>query len=342
MKLGKTLIITGLLFSSVLGSVNVNNITAMAAADGSQPVNTDNKVVNINFTLKGGSPVGDDEFTASAKPSVEVKNSDTTVSKEKVQIPYNYKIISGDTPYTITKDASEKDTITVEVENIPMESVNAQYFDEKGNELDAKTIESKNLPTSFKLKNSKKQVKKENLNDLPDGFKVEYSNGTLKLTKIEAPTPQAPNPVRPAKPSHGGHRGYARQRVRISFIDQDGNEAGYQQLNGKDTFSAKIAAPAGYSLVNSSDATIKFDKKGNKDIKINVTKNKPTPVMSEGIVTTNSGEYFHLYTLEGKDITNRGLSGDSKWYTDQYATINGEKMYRVATNEWVKATDVYK
>ena len=216
MKLGKTLIITGLLFSSVLGSVNVNNITAMAAADGSQPVNTDNKVVNINFTLKGGSPVGDDEFTASAKPSVEVKNSDTTVSKEKVQIPYNYKIISGDTPYTITKDASEKDTITVEVENIPMESVNAQYFDEKGNELDAKTIESKNLPTSFKLKNSKKQVKKENLNDLPDGFKVEYSNGTLKLTKIEAPTPQHPKPPSPQSSSSSKTKSWWPQRLRTT------------------------------------------------------------------------------------------------------------------------------
>src|SRR5699024_9097531 len=73
-----------------------------------------------------------------------------------------------------------------------------------------------------------------------------------------------------AIPSRGGHSGYAIQRVRISFIDQDGDEVGYKQLNGKDTFTSKIEAPAGYTLVNSSNATIKFNKKGNKDIKVKV------------------------------------------------------------------------
>lgn len=340
MKLGKSLIITGLLFSSVLGSVNVNNITAMAAAD-TQSETTENKVVTVNFTLTNGAPVGDTEFTDSAQSTVKVKDSENKVSKDKIKIPYNYKIVSTEESYTIDpKDG--QNVITVKVENVPLQSVEVQYLDEKGNALDAKKIESKKLPESLELKDPKKQVKKENLNDFPEGFELsgEYSGGKLNLKEVVKPATPGTNPGHSA--SHKGHSGYALQRVRISFIDQDGDEVGYKQLNGKDTFSSKIEAPAGYTLVNSSDATIKFDKKGNKDIKIKVTKNRPTPVMEKGIVTTNSGLYFHLYTIDGKEITNRGLSGDSKWFTDQYATINGEKMFRVATNEWVKATDVYK
>jgi len=50
-KLAKSLIITGLLFSSVLGSVNVGSITAMAAGESGTtveaPVSDNNIVVNI-------------------------------------------------------------------------------------------------------------------------------------------------------------------------------------------------------------------------------------------------------------------------------------------------------
>lgn len=47
-----------------------------------------------------------------------------------------------------------------------------------------------------------------------------------------------------------------------------------------------------------------------------------------------------LYTSTGKKISNRALSGNSPWYTDRAATINGQKMYRVATDEWVAANDI--
>lgn len=58
--------------------------------------------------------------------------------------------------------------------------------------------------------------------------------------------------------------------------------------------------------------------------------------------TTNSNK--RIYTADGKLITNRELAADSDWYTDQIVQINGEKYYRVATNEFVKANDsnIYK
>ncbi|KRN97748.1 hypothetical protein [Companilactobacillus kimchiensis] len=56
------------------------------------------------------------------------------------------------------------------------------------------------------------------------------------------------------------------------------------------------------------------------------------------VYTKNHISYLH--TLEGKAILDRALGGNTAWYSDRYATINGEKMYRVSTNEWVRAADI--
>jgi len=170
---------------------------------------------------------------------------------------------------------------------------------------------------------------------------VEYA--IVKIKKVSTINSPNQTPTRPTvKPSHRPSAPrYTIQRVRITFVDQNSKDlVGYKQVTGKASFSTKIEAPKGYSFTNAKDATIKFDKKGNKDIKIFVKKMTSAPVKHEGVVTTTNGSYKRLYTLEGKMITNRALGVNSKWYTDQYATINGEKMYRVATNEWVKASDV--
>ncbi|PMD68139.1 NlpC/P60 family protein [Companilactobacillus nuruki] len=58
----------------------------------------------------------------------------------------------------------------------------------------------------------------------------------------------------------------------------------------------------------------------------------------QGIVETN--KITSLYTKEGSLISNRGLSSNSDWYTDRKLNHNGETYYRVATNEFTKASDV--
>lgn len=47
-----------------------------------------------------------------------------------------------------------------------------------------------------------------------------------------------------------------------------------------------------------------------------------------------------LYNSKGERITNRVLGTDTAWRTDRTAQINGQTMYRVATNEWLAAKDV--
>lgn len=57
-----------------------------------------------------------------------------------------------------------------------------------------------------------------------------------------------------------------------------------------------------------------------------------------GTVKTSNGGNKTLYSVAGKAST-RSLAPNSSWYSDKTATINGVKMYRVSTNEWIAATD---
>jgi len=52
-------------------------------------------------------------------------------------------------------------------------------------------------------------------------------------------------------------------------------------------------------------------------------------------------EYANLYDSKGKLVENRALAGNSNWQSDQLVTIKGNKYYRVASNEYVKAEDSY-
>jgi len=57
-------------------------------------------------------------------------------------------------------------------------------------------------------------------------------------------------------------------------------------------------------------------------------------------VNTKTGSAKYLYDINGKRSEKRALAGNTAWFSDRSAIINGEKMYRVATNEWVKASDI--
>lgn len=62
--------------------------------------------------------------------------------------------------------------------------------------------------------------------------------------------------------------------------------------------------------------------------------------MNVSTVKTSSGSAKYLYDVNGKKSSDRALAANTAWFTDKAAVINGEKMYRVATNEWVKASDI--
>lgn len=81
---------------------------------------------------------------------------------------------------------------------------------------------------------------------------------------------------------------------------------------------------------------------------INVLKNGDTnPLLNRNTgkwtnnkSTVTTSHMAYLYKLNGKAVKNRALAGHTAWFTDRYATINGVKMYRVATDEWVQESDL--
>ncbi|WP_129045459.1 hypothetical protein [Companilactobacillus metriopterae] len=60
-----------------------------------------------------------------------------------------------------------------------------------------------------------------------------------------------------------------------------------------------------------------------------------------GVVTTGSKDVYTLKNDDNKEVANRALAGGTSWKTNSVRTnAAGEKQYRVATSEWINASDV--
>lgn len=415
MKLSKKMVVMGILFSSVLGSLNVGNVIAQAADTSQESTANVGNEKGIDVIYKYGDKVLDKKAVKSTinadgtlseskieplnsnrqyriKPDqsfmvsrdsvsgiryvnvqlekirtisvklfldgqpmkiydIDVLDTDTTVSVSQLGLDLNStRVVDGQTTFNIDNDH----IVRVDLESTKI--VDVIYNDENGLESripfgEVTVFAGKNELTSDEV-------------PTPEGYTIIpgqrfriSKNGATSVIRVKVksnenleslkPTDPKPNvkpgasvkPTNPSNPSKNGS--YAVQKVRITFVDKNTNElVGNLQLNGLATHAKKIEAPKNYELVNAKDADIKFDTKGNKDLKISVRKTKSAITKSEGIVTTNNGEYKRLYTIDGKMVGNRALAAGTKWYTDQQITVGGDLMYRVATNEWVKASDV--
>src|SRR5699024_7714823 len=106
MKLAKTVIVSGLLFSSVLGSVNVGSITAMAAdnaqtsartlgpanlpklGDTAKPITK--KVINIKYVDRYGVEEKRTQFVEKSQKTIEVDSNAQEVSLSNITLPEWY------------------------------------------------------------------------------------------------------------------------------------------------------------------------------------------------------------------------------------------------------------
>ena len=87
--------------------------------------------------------------------------------------------------------------------------------------------------------------------------------------------------------------------------------------------------------VKADDVAIKSTDNDNTNTdNTDVQKADRTKVTTKNIAITN------LYTQDGDVVASRGLGRNSSWLTDKMVTTNGVKMYRVATNEWIRASDI--
>jgi len=127
----------------------------------------------------------------------------------------------------------------------------------------------------------------------------------------------------------------------ISYVDQDTNkEVGTQSGKGADGSKVTLKAPTDYAFVNADDMTYTIDKDDTSTKTIYVQKSDQT---ADNIVAGYpKNGYIKIYNASGKLNNDVVLSEGSSWIIDKTLTINGAEYYRVATNEYVKASDVYK
>lgn len=135
--------------------------------------------------------------------------------------------------------------------------------------------------------------------------------------------------------------GTVTQKITIKFNRNEYNAlfADLDQItiNGNG-FSGGLISKVWHKVANSVTVTrtinVGLDNYSDSDVNGVVT--TPVTDMSNDTVVT------HLYDSKGNQIAGRALAQGTDWYTDTKRVNNatGEVMYRVSTNEWVKASDV--
>ena len=109
-------------------------------------------------------------------------------------------------------------------------------------------------------------------------------------------------------------------------------------MNENTTYKIEVIDPDGEGKVTYEDG----DSNSSNNNSNNNSNSKPDTIEVKRLVATHpDGDSITLYTKDMQKISNRALAPESDWFSDQEITRNGEKYYRVAENEWVKASDVY-
>lgn len=126
----------------------------------------------------------------------------------------------------------------------------------------------------------------------------------------------------------------------ISYVDQDtGKEVGTDAGKGADGSKIVLKAPTGYAFFSADDVNYTIDK----DTPTSTVYVQKSDQTEDNIVSGYpKNGYIKIYDEKGKLNNDVVLSEGSSWIIDKSLTINGAEYYRVATNEYVKASDVYK
>lgn len=156
----------------------------------------------------------------------------------------------------------------------------------------------------------------------------------------------------------------------IQYVDQQGKTIGQQLIAGKGGEKVDLQAPKGFELLTDKQHTITYNVPAQK-VAVKRIHNGSTGASgsnagssssvesssdshSVDVPTTPKVESYRtivsthpsngkvaLYDLNGKK-GNRLLSENSDWQVDRKTVINGETYFRVSTDEWVKAGDVFE
>ncbi|WP_245954237.1 SLAP domain-containing protein [Companilactobacillus formosensis] len=192
----------------------------------------------------------------------------------------------------------------------------AQVVDEKGNPVKV---------------DSKYQVGLGTLDNQTQTDPVTLNNEVKTKTNHNSSSSKTEKPA--TKPTHiksiSNHQTtfYALPNTIATLFDENGNELKNRALGGDSSWYAdKLMNLDGVNYLRV--ATNEWTKLADG---LEVTP------LDQNVFTKNDAR---LYQANGQKVTNRALAKNTAWRTDKSATINGQTMYRVATNEWVSANDL--
>lgn len=194
----------------------------------------------------------------------------------------------------------------------------AQVVDEKGNPVKV---------------DSKYQVGLGTLDNQTQTDPVTLNNEVKPKTNHNSSSSKPETEKPSTKPTHtksiSNHQTtfYALPNTIATLFDENGNELKNRALGGDSSWYAdKLMNLDGVNYLRV--ATNEWAKLADG---LEVTP------LDQNVFTKNDAR---LYQANGQKVTNRALAKNTAWRTDKSATINGQTMYRVATNEWVSANDL--
>jgi len=122
-----------------------------------------------------------------------------------------------------------------------------------------------------------------------------------------------------------------------TVLDKQGNPSSNGEVSMWLDNQYKLHIDPNYGDFDNGFDTVNVLENGKKNTLLNSSNNGK---WTNNTSTVTTSHMSYLYKLNGKAVENRALAAHSAWFTDRYATINGVKMYRVATDEWVSSNDV--
>ncbi|WP_125762870.1 SLAP domain-containing protein [Companilactobacillus hulinensis] len=333
----KSMIVSGILFSGmILGSVVT---PVVVQADGTATTTVAQKSVTVNYV---------DQVTK--KPvGTEVVSGSVGTTKTLKHIPDGYVLASNTTSVTLMAQMGPSLRYdVVKSDAVKKITANVSYFDNTAQKSVGTEAVTGELGASVKL------------NSIPAGYELKNASDS-SITIVDPNGNGTYDRIVLVQPSAAGtvtkYTGIATTgSTGAPIYDKAGNLIKARALgaNTKWAIDRKLVLNgvtyyrvATNEFVKASDATITgndvntgTDTNTNPDTDDNISSAKDIQKADRVAVTTISDAPTNLYTIDGALIKGRALGGHTPWAVFKMATINGVKMYKVATYEWVKASDV--
>ncbi len=330
-----------------------NSLTVTYNADGTTSIDTPNEIYTpiysaggkATFTTPNGDttvdiPAGDFSKKGITIDVPQVTGYNTNINK--VNVTYNADgSASADTKVTYTPVHSDGGTATIETPDGPV------TIDIPEGDYSKSNVTTVNVPKVHGYTTNTDTLKvtyDANGNATINTSDVSYTGVENKATSINLKTPDGIVPLNiPA--GHFGDEpvtitapsisGYTVPSIIVTF-GADGTPTIVDAKNPDKEISTFDTLT--YSRIPSSHSN-------NQKEQITDTTTLTPKQNHQNVATYSEKGQILLYTL-GEDnkmtaISYRGLAKQSTWYSDEQITVDGIQYLRVATNEWVKASQVY-